>query len=768
MKIRLGLIIAALLLFTGIKVYPQTGRYVLSGQVTDGDGELLPGANVELSSVGDSTATLRTATGKDGGFEFSAVPAGDYELTITYMGCDDYRNKMKVNGDKHLGKIRMNTLAKMLDEVTVMARYTDVKLTGETVIRVAGNPLAKGQTFLNFLKNVRNLDVTDKSIKVQGRDNTLFYLDDRRISFDQLKALSPSMISRIEVVPQADASYGINATGGVVKVYLRDTGGLLGSLSFYGQADKYGYVDGSPRLNLLYSKGKFSISNMLRVCPYSHYTIKNKQDNGDGQEPTVNDAVNRDRAFEDNLSLRYAFNKTDRIDVYGGVYLLKEKYRNNSVTGADNLIYRNDKRSQSYSAGLHLRKGFGNGGSFVQLFAEYSKNKDKNNEDYDYNGYADPANENADMDLVSVKPQMYWQINKTMKLTAGLWYQYMADRHNDIGTAALGYIDDGRYTNYGLDYEAWAQYSATFNEKLYVRAGLTYHGTETDFHDFLDKTNNVYKYENGVYPTLFGQWTFNKAKMHYVYVSYRHYYSLPNYNYLLPSISWQGENVYSIGNPGLNKENYDNIEVFYSPCREWSLSYDFTYGSDMVNVMMHQDESQPGVYYTRPENTGQRQRHRIRINYSGRIFKFWYCNTTLYGIYMKESLPQGGYHNMQAIFNSNNDFTLSKNFALTLGFWAATKSKSASYASNAKYNIDLGGRLSLFKGKMDVNLSWSNMLYNHNKITVKGDGWTIKRRDENSSSRIQLSLAWNFSAGGKIKKENLPSVNRNTREIPTF
>ena len=258
MKIRLTLIITVLLFFTGIKVYPQTGRYVLSGQVTDGDGKLLPGANVELASVGDSMTVRRAATGNDGSFEFSAVSAGDYELTVTYVGCDDYRNRIKVNSDKRLGNIRMKTLTKMLDEVTVMARYTDVKLTGETVIRVAGNPLAKGQTFLNFLKNVRNLDVTDKSIKVQGRDNTLFYLDDRQISFDQLKALSPSMISRIEVVPQADASYGINATGGVVKVYLRETGGLLGSLSFYGQADKYGYVDGSPRLNLLYSKGKFS------------------------------------------------------------------------------------------------------------------------------------------------------------------------------------------------------------------------------------------------------------------------------------------------------------------------------------------------------------------------------------------------------------------------------------------------------------------------------------------------------------------------------
>ena len=133
--------------------------------------------------------------------------------------------------------------------------------------------------------------------------------------------------------------------------------------------------------------------------------------------------------------------------MYGGAYLLKEKYSNNSVTGADNLIYHNDKRLQSYSVGLHLRKGFGNDGSFVQLLAEYSKNKDRNNENYDYNGYADPAHEDADMDMVSVKPQMYWQINKIMRLTAGLWYAYMADRHNDIGTAALGYIDDGRYTN---------------------------------------------------------------------------------------------------------------------------------------------------------------------------------------------------------------------------------------------------------------------------------------------------------------------------------
>lgn len=543
---------------------------------------------------------------------------------------------------------------------------------------------------------------------------------------------------------------------------------MLGAVSFDGQADKYGYVDGSPRVNLLYSKGKFTVSNMLRVCPYSHYTIKNKQDNGDGQEPTVNDAVNRDRAFEDNLSLRYAFNKTDRIDVYGGVYLLKEKYRNNSVTGADNLIYRNDKRSQSYSAGLHLRKGFGNGGSFVQLFAEYSKNKDKNNEDYDYNGYADPANENADMDLVSVKPQMYWQINKTMKLTAGLWYQYMADRHNDIGTAALGYIDDGRYTNYGLDYEAWAQYSATFNEKLYVRAGLTYHGTETDFHDFLDKTNNVYKYEDGIYPTLFGQWTFNREKLHYISLGLRHYYSLPNYNYSIPTVVWQNKNLYSTGNPNLRKENYDDIEIFYSPDKAWSVSYDFNYGDNMVNVIMQRDPDRQDVFYTSPANTGNRQRHTLMVGYADRITKFWHTNTKIYGIYVNENVGQGGYDCALARFSSYNDFSVSKDLGLTLNLYATTKSRNASYISNARYSVDIGGRLSLFKGKADVSLVWANMLYNRSRIKVEQNDFTYLRRDLSPDSRVMLSVSWNFSAGRKIKNQSLPTVSGESRETPTF
>lgn len=44
----------------------------------------------------------------------------------------------------------MTKVSEMLDEVIVMAKYSDIKPNGETSIRVKGNPLAKGKTLSEF------------------------------------------------------------------------------------------------------------------------------------------------------------------------------------------------------------------------------------------------------------------------------------------------------------------------------------------------------------------------------------------------------------------------------------------------------------------------------------------------------------------------------------------------------------------------------------------------------------------------------------------
>ena len=171
------------------------------------------------------------------------------------------------------------------------------------------------------------------------------------------------------------------------------------------------------------------------------------------------------------------------------------------------------------------------------------------------------------------------------------------------------------------------EYSATFGKSLYLKLGLNYSATDERNKDFMNHGNDISTWQDGIYPTLQGQWIIDRSKMRYLGIGYRHYYSMPNYNYRLPTVVWQGENLYSVGNTNLKKENYDDIDIYFSFDRNLSVSYNMSYGSNMVNVIMHQDESRPGTYFTRPENTAFSMMHTFRLAYAGRIFKFWYTNT---------------------------------------------------------------------------------------------------------------------------------------------
>ena len=771
MKIRFVLIITVLLFFTGIKVYPQTCRYVLSGQVTDGDGESLPGANVELSSVGDSTTTLRTATGKDGGFEFSAVPAGDYELTITYMGCDDYRNRMKVNGDKHFGKIRMNTLAKMLDEITVMANYTDVKLTGETVVKVKGNPLAKGKTVIDFLQYVRDLDVTQSELSIRGKANTLIYLEDRKITFDQLKSISPSMIESVEIIPHADGSYGLLATGGVVKIHLRKDGGMIGSATLYSVVNTEGMVGEAPMVNVLYSKGEWTLSNYLTPFEYTRYpSITQQHDiSGGATDQTDTKDISRDKAIRDNLSLRYSFNKTDHIDIYGGVSASCGDNIQTSVSGGDKLYITSKPETQYYSAGTQYRKGWGHDGkNYFHMRIDYSKYKSDSRQGYDYNGQAERASQKYDMCIVDIAPRFHLALKENMDFNIGVQYVYESDRHEDKGTPTLGYISDGKYNYKMYYYGAWMEYSATLGQSLYLKLGLNYSATDERNKDFLNSGNDISTRQDGIYPTLQGQWIVDRSKMRYLSIGYRHYYSMPNYNYRLPTVVWQGENLYSVGNTNLKKENYDDIDIYFSFDRNLSVSYNMSYGRNMVNVIMHKDENRPGTYFTRPENTAFSMMHTFRLAYAGRIFKFWYTNTYAMFTYKNARAGDDKIKHARVVFRSNNDFSVCKNFGLTYFFEALGKNKTESYESNATYSMDFGVYMSLMKGKMNIRLLYENAFYKRRITTTRGDGWTKRRINLSPDSHILLTLGWNFNAGRKIKKQELPTVNKQERKIPTF
>lgn len=752
-------------------IYAQDSGFKLKGRICEKDGKSGIGyATVKVYNDTDSASVYRGVADEAGAFSIGSVAAGSYRVAVTCVGYEDYAARVNVGADTDMGTITLSEDKNMLDGVTVMADYSKVKPTGDVVVKVKGNPMAKGKTLINFMRYLRDLDVTNNSISVRGRENTLIYVDDRKVSFEQLKSIPPSMIDRIEIIPHADASYGVNATGGVVKVYLRSEGGLLGSVSLYGEADYYSPVRFSPGFNLLYSKGKISIGNFFNSRPYERYRPEYSETSiyeGVKDETHIK-GVNYGRSLDENLSFRYSFNKFDRIDVYGGVGVGSGDSRQTSIGSDTEMKMNTDNNHRDYNAGLQFQKGLSaDGRSYFMLKTEYNKSFENTDNRYVVDITSDKAHSKYNLDGVSVEPYVSVGLTKRSTLSAGFNYYYLIDRHQNRGTETLGYVSDMHFVNKGHDCAAWASYGITIG-KLFMRAALNYIWGEQIYKDYLAPENNVSNIERGLFPTFVLQWDINREKRRFLNIGYFRYYSYPNYNYRSPEVVWQNSKLYSVGNPSLKMQTYNQLQVYFSLNRSWSADYLMNFGNDLVKVLMQPDGSRPGVYFTRPENAGDRMYHKLRLTYSGRLLGFWYSRNTLGAVYMQEKMPGRKVCNANISFSTDNDFTLYKGIGLTMAMSATSKTETLSYENNATYTIDFGAYASLLKDKLSLNFVWGNVFYNKNKMKMYGDGWEVTRLTLHSRTRLMLTATWNFSLGAKIKKTSLPTSDGMHRQTPTL
>ena len=449
------------------------------------------------------------------------------------------------------------------------------------------------------------------------------------------------MIQRIEIIPFPNTSYGNGTVDAIVKVYLRKEAGLLGTAGVFGRTDDEGIRMIQPYNEILLSKGKLSINNYIRTGIYSRTTEKyeNNQETPEGNTKTSNDNVGRHKYVMDDLSIRYSLNNFEYIDFYGGVNIINRKNTYNTTsTGAieDMTHFGQDNLAQTYKAGLQFKKMLKNDSLTHFMFrAEYLKQKTRNNANYTANNITEPAKQRTNTDNVSISPYAYINFNKKAGLTAGMTFIYSIDRHNDNGSQILNYISDNKNNIIQQVYGGYVDYSTLLGKSVIMQASFVYQGTNIMLKDYLDKSRNVEKWWNCVSPRLTAQWNINQKKMRFLSVSLRQLYQLPNIGYMTPNVTWQYADRYNTGNPDLKKTDIYDMTIYFSANKSWAVSYAFTYANNLINVLMHQDADNPEIYYTRPENVGHGTEHSINLTHSGKIFKFWYNNSSLTGRFLK-------------------------------------------------------------------------------------------------------------------------------------
>lgn len=157
-------------------------------------------ATISLLQKKDSSLVSFTMSDNNGSFEMSNIINGEYNLMITHVNYHNTYRSVKVD-DKakeiNLGRIVMNDLSKVLDEVVVTNDAPPITLVGDTVQYNAGSfKVQPNANVEDMLKKMPGIKVDkDGTIKAQGEkvskvlvDGKEFFGNDPKIATKNLPA----------------------------------------------------------------------------------------------------------------------------------------------------------------------------------------------------------------------------------------------------------------------------------------------------------------------------------------------------------------------------------------------------------------------------------------------------------------------------------------------------------------------------------------------------------------------------------------------------
>ena len=202
----------------------------ITGTITDGQNNPLPGANILVKNT-----TLGTASDKNGHYKITGLKNGIYIIRVSFSGFETLEKQIQLNGSDSGLDFKMTESSIDLNAVVVTGTRTEKSLKNTPVltqsisaVELENNDATDITQALEFVVPGLefNSEAQGKSISLQGLDPQylLFLVDGERIAGEtsgdiDYSRINIANIERIEVVKGASSTlYGSNALGGVVNI----------------------------------------------------------------------------------------------------------------------------------------------------------------------------------------------------------------------------------------------------------------------------------------------------------------------------------------------------------------------------------------------------------------------------------------------------------------------------------------------------------------------------------------------------------------------
>lgn len=773
-------------LLFAVSSFCQTGT--ISGKISDEANEPLTGAVAELRQAGDSTLAKVNVSDAKGIFSFSNVKAGNYFLKTTLLGFTPHKSAVFTydgNSSKEIPVIKMAASSVTLSQanVTAIKPLIEVK-PDKTVFNVENSINSTGSTAFELLQKAPGVVVDNNdNIMLKGRGGVLIQIDGRNTRLsetdlaDYLKSIQSTDVESIELISNPSSKYDAEGTAGIINIKLKKNKsyGTNGSVTLGTAIATYTKYNTALSLNnrsknlsvfgnysnnwgerknefYLYREQNpyiFNASTIFRRSGLSHnykagadYTMNKKNTLGvmvNGNYNTI-DGLNESR----NNIHNFLTNKTDSI-----------LQSNQTVKGHTNSINLNLNHHYTDTLGHDLTTDF-DAGFYDGIRNNYQPNI------YTLPDYKTVLSSNfyrsitpTTIHIFTVKSD-YSQNFLKGKFGVGYKLSFVKtdntfDFYNiDDNVETLDSSRSNHFLYTENVYAGYLNYQRTI-KKFELQAGVRMENTasEGDLTSAADTVNNRNVKRNYVDYFPSGGITFNVNKDNALALIYSKRIDRPNYQELNPFEFKLDELSFRKGNPFLNPQYSDKLELSHTYKYSTTASVGFSRTRDFFAQIT--DTIHGGRSYLTSKNLATEDILSFDLSSSLQPIS-WYSIYFHFGLYNQAYKADFG--NNKTINTSLTNFnvyvqnTVKLPFSYTLeisGWYNSAGVWGGSYVSKSMGSLDLGLQKKLFHDQATLKLSYTDILNtapwdSHNVYA----GIVIRAHGNWESQQFRASLTWRF------------------------
>lgn len=666
LTIPISAIISLVLLSATLPAWSQEAGGRIAGRVSANQKPLVS-ATISLLKAKDSAVVKMSVSDAAGTFEFENIPAAKYLVFISAVGYQEAYSPVEISpgaSSVRMKPVELAQISQAMAGVVVTAKRPPLEVrAGKTVVNVDASPTNAGLNVLEILEKSPGVAVdNDGNVSLKGKTGVLILIDGKQtyLSGTQLAAflrsIQASGLDQIELMTNPPAKYDASGNAGVINIKTKKGAlkGMNGNLSFtYNQGFYPKFFGGAnfnyrnEKLNLFgsYDGGQWEGLGVLSI---NRNFYKNSALSGSSDQET--ERHNKSNWHNIKMGLDYNFSKKD---IAGFVVRGNINPWNAAQTGFSNLRdvngdinttilsnAFNSNKTNSINVNFNYKHIFDSIGRELSFDLDqgYYKNKGTNlltTKIYDPGNIQRGNTILLDGQIPSVikiytgKTDYVHPINKNMKLEAGLKSSFV-NTDNDVlyqRDTSTGWKVDRERTNhfvYKENVNAAYMILTTTIKKVEITAGLRAENTNASGTQLQNDSSFKRNYTN-LFPNLGAAYTVNEKNQ--FSLAYSRRIRRPDYEDLNPFIFFLDSLTYGQGNPYLQPEFSNRIEVSHTYNKFLTTTFSFTQTDDIITELLKQNTDKKTTFQTK-ENFSQRRQFGFSISANRQLVKWW--NLSIY------------------------------------------------------------------------------------------------------------------------------------------